>query len=465
MRKTSIITISQGLLVAGLLPAMLSAQIARPAQHELKANHVRVDTHMLVHQRPADTETLDEHPTVARSTDAPPATERKHPGGAGHGYLTNSAGNNASATTVAMEGSTSWSVTNSVLNLKVAKVTHDGPGTTGSLRLRLWATASAYHGGTITGYVMGTYQFQSQLGPNQYYHDVNVNVPFTAPPDGNYYTTLSLEEYLGSGWYIMSYVTYDSTSHFGGGSQGDSQLSLQGNASWQITDSVLTLKVDKVVNDGAGSSGSLRLRLWATEAAYGGGTIRGYVLGAYQFSRPLEAHEYFYAISQQVQFTRPPDGTYHTTLTLEEYTSTGWVIRDYLGFNSTTTFGNPNNNGGGDPCAYRAINTYGQPVGGALTSGNCLNGGFRVDGYEFFAVAGMQIQIVMQSPDFYTYQVLFGPNGDYLGSAQEGWSDGQTVVTITAPETGSYHLLATSNDPSTGGPGAGGQYTVSVRVF
>jgi hypothetical protein len=230
-----------------------------------------------------------------------------------------------------------------------------------------------------------------------------------------------------------------------------------------VQNNVLNLKVDKVANNSAGTTGSLQMRLWATDSTYGGGTIRGYVLGSYQFSRQLAPYEYFYGINVQVPFAAPPDGTYHTTLTLEEYTGSGWVIRDYLSFNSTTTFGNPSNNG--DSCSYRDINTYGDPVSGILTSGSCLNSGYRVDAYKFFAVAGMQIQIVMTSADFYTFQALFGPAGDMVVSAAEGYADGRTVITITAPATGVYGLLATSNDPSTGGPGSGGQYTLSVRVY
>ena len=39
--------------------------------------------------------------------------------------------------------------------------------TSGSLRLELWATASPYSGGTIQGYILGSYRFSQVLGPNQ----------------------------------------------------------------------------------------------------------------------------------------------------------------------------------------------------------------------------------------------------------------------------------------------------------
>jgi hypothetical protein len=462
METNYITTISKGLLIVGLLPVVWSAQPAR-FRTEIRANAVRVDTRLLSHRPAASVESLDEHPTVPKTIEAARIPERKRASGIHDHSPTALVTATNSPYSVAIEGNTSWSLSNNILNLKVDKVIHDGSGTTGSLRLHLWATESAYRGGNIHGYILGTSQFQSQLRPGQYYYNVNVNVPFTAPPDGNYYTTLALEEYLGSDWYIMSYVTYDAPTYFGAGGSARSRLEFQGTASWTINNNVLTIKVDKVVNNGSGFTGSLRVRLWATEATFGGGTIRGYVLGAYQFSSQLGPSEYFYGIDQQVQFSRPPDGTYHTTLTLEEYSSTGWVIRDYLSFNSTTTFGNPADSG--DPCAYREINTYGNPVSNVLTPDSCLNGGYRVDGYMFFAVAGSRIQIVMRSAEFYTYQILFGPSGDVLSATAEDWNDGETVVTITAPETGQYFLVATSYDPGTGGSGSGGPYTLAVRVF
>ncbi|MBX7134017.1 MAG: hypothetical protein K1X67_15195 [Fimbriimonadaceae bacterium] len=40
---------------------------------------------------------------------------------------------------------------------------------------------------------------------------------------------------------------------------------------------MLTLHADPISNTGSSTSGSLRLRLWATAAVYGGGTMNGYV--------------------------------------------------------------------------------------------------------------------------------------------------------------------------------------------
>lgn len=461
MRYASTTTISRGLMILGLIPLMLSAQAGRPGRTNPRPNMMRVETRMMSHQPPADVETMEEHPTAMKTADVIPPADPKQPANSPHADVPTAIGPATSPFTVAIEGNTSWSLSNNVLNIKVDKVTHNGTGITGSLRLRLWATQVPYSGGSITGYVLGTYQFQAVLQPGQYYHDISVNVPYTAPPDGTYFTTLTLEEYFDSGWSIMSFSAFPNTNYFGAGGSGTSRLSMQGTESWAINNDVVTLKVDKVVNNGAGTTGSLRLRLWATDTVYGGGTIRGYVLGAYQFSRQLGPYQYFYGINQQVPFSRPADGVYHTTLTLEEYTSAGWVIRDYVDFNTTTTFGNPQTN---DPCAFRQVPTDTTAVEGVLTTDSCLNNGYRLDAYKFYAAAGSQILIRMYALDFYSYQILFDPNGNYLTSAAEGFADGETLVTITAPKSGYYYLLATSNNPLTGGPGDLGRYIVEVGV-
>lgn len=378
--------------------------------------------------------------------------------------MTDSFRDNASTNGVALQGNVSYQINNNVVTFKVDQVINSRPGgTTGSLRLSLWATKSGYGGGTISGYVLATYQFPSQLQPGQYYYNITENTNLNPPPAGVYYVTLTLEEYTGSGWAIDDFVTFSGTANFGGGAGGGAP-ELQGNTSWQIQNGLLTMKVDRVVNNGSGTTGSLRLEVWATQAPYGGGSISGYVLGSYQFTSQLGPGQYFYNIAPQVPVQMPPPGVYYTALTLEEYTASGWVIRDSVTYNSTTTFGGGNN--GGDPCALKNISTLGNTVPGVLTNTSCLISGYRFDIYRFTAVAGSQIAILMQSSAFYTFQILYGPNGgDPVAAVEEGWTDGQTLIYLTAPTTGEYHLVVTSNDPATGGPGALGPYNLTVAVI
>src|SRR5438128_2189897 len=125
---------------------------------------------------------------------------------------------NAQATPLDVSGNTSWQQNGSVVTISVDRISNTSPpGPSGSIRLELWATATRYAGGTINGYVLASYQFSQVLGPNRYYANVSQTVPFTTPPNGTYYTTLTLEEYNGSAWVIQDSVTYDTTNTFGPG--------------------------------------------------------------------------------------------------------------------------------------------------------------------------------------------------------------------------------------------------------
>ena len=115
-------------------------------------------------------------------------------------------------------------------------------------------------------------------------------------------------------------------------------VDLSGAASWASSGSTINIKVDKVKNlSTTAKTGSLRLRIWATRSKYTGGSINGYVMGTRKLDplRPLKSHK---DVNGQVNYSRPPAGTYYTTLTVEEKTSSGWVVRDYINFNNKKTF-------------------------------------------------------------------------------------------------------------------------------
>lgn len=121
------------------------------------------------------------------------------------------------------------------------------------------------------------------------------------------------------------------------GGIADASIDLSGTSSWSRVGTSIDIKVAKVANRASGTSGSLRLRIWATKSRYAGGSLSGYVLGTRSLS-PLQAGNYYSNISGNVAYTRPPVGTYYTLLAVEEYTSSGWRIRDYINFSGTTTF-------------------------------------------------------------------------------------------------------------------------------
>jgi hypothetical protein len=72
---------------------------------------------------------------------------------------------------------------------------------TGSLRIDLWALQAPYHGGSFTGYQTAsirTIQINGagdSLSPGQYFYNISLNLPYTAPGDASYnqYVIMVLE--------------------------------------------------------------------------------------------------------------------------------------------------------------------------------------------------------------------------------------------------------------------------------
>lgn len=246
---------------------------------------------------------------------------------------------------IEMSGTASWTRDGSRIDISVSRVTsYRSGGISGTLRLQVWATTTPYYGGTISGYIMGTRSL-GQLNGGYEFSNISGYVPFRSPPSGSYYTTMTLEEYTANGYVIIDYVTFDGTTSFGGVASGggygggyNGDVSMSGFTSWSSRGSRVTFSVEDISNDREfGRSGSLRLRLWATTTPYDGDSIYGYVLGTKKL-KPLYAGYYYGNLVRTTGFRRPPSGYYYTTMTLEEFTISGWVIIDYVTFSGYTRF-------------------------------------------------------------------------------------------------------------------------------
>lgn len=142
-----------------------------------------------------------------------------------------------------------------------------------------------------------------------------------------------------AGGWVEADPRYSSGGSGGGSVDNGGYLVLSGSIGWSTSGKRINIKASRVSNISLSRiSGSLRLRAWATRSRYAGISIRGYVMGTRNLSGVLDPGHYFYNISGSVRYSRPPRGTYWTTVTLEEYTGSGWVIRDYLTFRRTTRF-------------------------------------------------------------------------------------------------------------------------------
>lgn len=84
----------------------------------------------------------------------------------------------------------------------------------GTLRIRLWATATPYGGEPVlSGYPMATRGVGSLSGGGSVSLFSRAAI-FRAPPAGEYYVTMTLEELVPGGWNIVDYVTFPATSIF-----------------------------------------------------------------------------------------------------------------------------------------------------------------------------------------------------------------------------------------------------------
>lgn len=149
--------------------------------------------------------------SVWRVTNSTPGWTASHPYSSGNNGGGSDSGDSGD---LEISGSCSWSTSGRTININAEKVSNNSTSrTSGTLRLRIWATRSAYTGGNISGYVMGTRPL-GQLQPNQYYANISGSVSHTRPPRGTYFTTITLEEYDGSGYVIVDYLNFSGTSRF-----------------------------------------------------------------------------------------------------------------------------------------------------------------------------------------------------------------------------------------------------------
>ena len=111
-----------------------------------------------------------------------------------------------------------------------------------------------------------------------------------------------------------------------------------GSWGYKIDGKYITLYGDKIENqNNGGRSGSLKVAIYATDYAYSGGYLNGYLLKEFSFD-PLDAGYYYSDISKKGWCTYPPSGSYSLTIILLEYISYDYEIVDYITMDNYTYF-------------------------------------------------------------------------------------------------------------------------------
>ena len=218
-------------------------------------------------------------------------------------------------------------------------------GSSGFLRLQVYATANVYDGtNAITGYVLGTYNL-GPLAAGAALTNRSRLVRYVPPPPGLYYTTITLEENTTEGFVVADSVNFDGLVNLGGFGEGGANLasagdiSFAGDVSWSASNKRVQFFAEQIRNERvSGRSGTLRVRLFASDAPYGGGTntLAGFPMAMQRVGRVFaQSQIQFYP--RQTSFRVPPPGDYSVVMTLEEYDH-GWVIVDYVNFDGTSLF-------------------------------------------------------------------------------------------------------------------------------
>ncbi len=112
---------------------------------------------------------------------------------------------------------------------------------------------------------------------------------------------------------------------------------LDGYWGYRINGKKITLYGDKIENlNSGGSSGTLKVALYASDYPYNGGTLNGYKL--YEITLdPLSGGYYYDDISKTGYCSYPPSGSYYMTIVLLEY-NYNYEIIDYISLDGYTRF-------------------------------------------------------------------------------------------------------------------------------
>ncbi|MFI5118807.1 MAG: hypothetical protein ACHQM4_00250 [Thermoanaerobaculia bacterium] len=117
-------------------------------------------------------------------------------------------------------------------------------------------------------------------------------------------------------------------------------IDIEGNVSYSLSAATGYFTADRVSNNrSGGTSGTLRLELWAsTNSPASGGSVIGYQL-AIDTLGTLQAGYYYSNInSGTFSYTQPPTGCYYISLLLTEFDGTGYPYIDYVVFPNRVTF-------------------------------------------------------------------------------------------------------------------------------
>ncbi|BAY21507.1 hypothetical protein NIES2100_12610 [Calothrix sp. NIES-2100] len=228
-----------------------------------------------------------------------------------------------------------YTISGSTVKIRADKLVNNRKGgTSGTLKLKLWATSSPNDIANINdnGHIFAETQFDTLEG-GYHYPNIEHNVPYQRPPAGTYYIVATLHEYeTENKWPIYDWVSVN-------GQITSKPLIIEGTVGYTISGSTVEIRTDKLIHNRKGiTSGTLKLQLWATSSPNDIANINenGHVFAETQFGtlKEMKSHQ----IKNTVPYQRPPAGTYYVVATLHEYeTENKWTIHDWVSVNGQIT--------------------------------------------------------------------------------------------------------------------------------
>jgi len=125
------------------------------------------------------------------------------------------------------------------------------------------------------------------------------------------------------------------------------QCVLVGDANYSLAGGSAVLTADRVADfdPPPGTSGTLRIELWALTAPYKGSSASGYKLAQYTVGTLAAGASTYNVNSGSVPYAPPPDGTWTFVMLLTEYSGAmaddGYSVRDWRNFSTPVVIGSP----------------------------------------------------------------------------------------------------------------------------
>lgn len=208
---------------------------------------------------------------------------------------------------------------------------------TGTLMLKLWARDQPYSSGTLGGHLLGSYKLDGLLAGRQY-SNLKRTVPLTAPAKGNYAICLALVEYdpKANGYVVADWRNMPNRANLA----PPKLFTMKAPFRWSTSKEGGTVEIEvaSITHTRRGSTGGLRLSVWATDQPYQGGTLRGHQLG-FVDKKPLAPGYSYTNVKNVAKYTPPPQGRYYVCIVLSEFgNDQQYSVVEWLGTDRPSDF-------------------------------------------------------------------------------------------------------------------------------